>query len=225
MNEEFRTRVFQPVVIPIGVVLVILAVVGVFALILLYNTRLTAVLLAILMAGGILFSISLAASRDRLSGTERLAVIGAGAAPAIIGGLIALGLGGIPAEELNINREPHQVVPENAPVIGAINSLWFCNPLNGECAETHEVRLPANQATTLVFDNRDSVVHNWTMTPSEDSDEVIAATPDGSATQLIAEVPAQDPGEYFFVCTIHPNMTGTVVVSEDITEATVNGGG
>lgn len=225
MNERFRNRVFLPVVVPLGIVLGIAAVVAAFAFILLYNTRITAIVLAILMAAGILIAVSLAASRRSLDGARRAAVLTAGATPVVLGVLLALGVvGGLPEEELNINREPHTVIPEGAPVIAAENSQHFCSDVNG-CEQASTVTLPAGQEITLVFENREEgVPHNWTMRPSEDSSEVIAATEDGAGpAELLAEIPAQEPGSYYFLCTIHPNMNGTVEVSEDAAEASVDG--
>lgn len=228
MNQEFRNRVFLPLVIPLGLVLAIGGTVAVFALILLYNSRLTALVLASLMAVGVLLSVSLAASRDRLDTSGRAAVLAAGGAPVLIGALIALGVGGIPAEELNINREPHTVIPEDAPRIAAVNAQNFCAPTDG-CDTASTVTLPAGQEITMVFDNRDEgVPHNWTMLPSEGSpaSEAVARTPDGTGpATLTTTVPPQEPGEFYFVCTIHPNMNGTVTVGEDVTEVSINGSG
>lgn len=234
MNEEFRNRAFLPVVIPLGIVLTILAVVALFALILLYNSRITALVLATLMAGGILLSVSLAASRDRLDTRGRAAVLAAGGAPVLIGALIALGVVGIPEDQLNINRQPHTVIPEDAPVIAAESTEGFCDPVDG-CDLVDRMTLPADRELTLVFENRDEgVPHDWTMVPSEDEatgdppeDAVIASTSTESGfAELTATIPATEAGEYFFYCTVHPTtMTGTLVVSEDAEEAVIGSDG
>lgn len=228
MRREFRNRAFLPVVIPVAVVLAIAGAVALFAWILLYSSHEIAIVLAILMAAGVLLSVSLAASQDDLDPRRRAAVVAAGGTPVLIGVLVALGLGGIPADQLNINREPIQVVPEGAPVIAAENAQTFCNPRDGECQPTMQMTLPAGQETTVVFENNDTgVPHNWTLRPSQDSSESLAATSDGTGpAQLVATVPADlEPGDYYFLCTIHPAMQGTATVSPGATEAAVDADG
>lgn len=221
MKTEFRNRAFLPLVIPLGVVLGIAAVIAGFAFIMLYNSRETAVVLAVVMAAGILTSVALAASRDpeELDAPRKAAIFGAGATPIVIGVLIALGVGGIPAEELNINREEISVVPEDAPLILAFNSIDFSADQTpaAESGPGPIVRLPAETETTVVFDNQEAdVPHNWTMLTEEGGDVIAATETENGPSQLITTVPPQAAGEYYYLCTIHPNMNGTVEVAEDV---------
>lgn len=75
-----------------------------------------------------------------------------------------------------------------------------------------EVTAPAGEAFTIGFTNRDSMPHN-----------VVIYTDASKATRLfegavtnqgavVYEVPALEPGTYFFDCSLHPGMTGTLVV-------------
>lgn len=82
--------------------------------------------------------------------------------------------------------------------------------------ETDTLTLTAGEATTLPFDNKDSVPHNVAIYPDEgaadnQSDalfqgEVVAG---GSATEY--QVDPLEAGEYVFQCDLHPAMRGTVV--------------
>jgi plastocyanin len=77
------------------------------------------------------------------------------------------------------------------------------------------IEAPAGEAFTVVFTNNESQPHNFAVYTEEGGDEIaigeVITGPD--ATDEV-EVPALDPGEYFFVCDVHPDMTGTVVVGE-----------
>jgi plastocyanin len=80
--------------------------------------------------------------------------------------------------------------------------------------DTDEIDLPAGQATTLTFDNEDAgVPHN------------IAIYNDSSLSQTLFQgeqfpgvetreyqIPALDPGTYYFHCDVHNTMNGSVVV-------------
>ncbi|HET9852911.1 MAG TPA: PQQ-dependent sugar dehydrogenase, partial [Candidatus Limnocylindrales bacterium] len=71
------------------------------------------------------------------------------------------------------------------------------------------VTVPAGSTVELTFENRATVPHNLTF-----SGAVTAATAtivDPGATETI-EFTAPDPGEYAFVCTLHPGMGGTLNV-------------
>lgn len=170
MKTEFRNRAFLPVVMPLAILGVIGAVVGLVALILLFVDRQGAVAIAILGAAGILLAISLAASQDRLDSPRRGAVMLAGVAPLLVGGLVAAGVvGGLADEDRNINVEPHgpqfviDGIEEGAPVLAAENSLTFCLPEGGGCTETNEWSFTYEEAEQIqyAFDNReDGVEHN-----------------------------------------------------------------
>jgi plastocyanin len=71
---------------------------------------------------------------------------------------------------------------------------------------------PAGEAFTLALINEDTVPHNVSIyTDSSVSDELYVGeyVTDGT---IVYDVPALEPGEYFFRCDLHPEMTGTLVV-------------
>lgn len=63
-----------------------------------------------------------------------------------------------------------------------------------------------NAGDTLVFENQDSAPHTLTLTGPEPVDSGTVA-PGGRWSTVLTI-----PGEYSFVCSIHPRMTGTLIV-------------
>lgn len=74
------------------------------------------------------------------------------------------------------------------------------------------IQAPAGEAFTISFTNNDSAPHNVAVYTEEGGDEIANSDPINEGETLELQVPAQDAGEYFFVCDIHPDMNGTVVV-------------
>lgn len=205
MNTEFRNRAFLPVVIPIALLLGIGVLVGSFALILLYTTREVALVLATVAAAGILLAISLAASQEKLDGVKK-AVIGlAGAFPIIAGAVVAI-TQPVDASLLNINRQPHEVLPEANVTVAAENSQSFT---------VTEMTLPAETEVGVVFDNQEAgVPHNWSMYTEQGGEAIVngEVITGPATTDVVFETPAA--GEYYFQCDVHPNMNGIVTVEE-----------
>ena len=78
--------------------------------------------------------------------------------------------------------------------------------------DANVIQAPAGEAFTVSFTNDDSAPHNWSLYTEEGGDAIVQGEViEGGATTEI-EVEALEPGEYFFVCDVHPDMTGTVVV-------------
>jgi hypothetical protein len=215
----------QALLVPLAVLGVMAAFIGIIATLLLFNTKTGSLVLAALAAGGVLFSVSLLASKDRLEPSQRFVAVGAGILPLVVGGLIAGGLiGGIdPADQMR-NVQPLEVVPEDAPVIAAENSNEFCLPDEGggcEPTETWEfVPTQESDNVAFLFDNREAgVLHNVVITTLEGSadapeqgEELLASTEiTGPADEYFeSEVPLEElPEEFYFYCEIHPaTMTG-----------------
>ena len=86
----------------------------------------------------------------------------------------------------------------------------------GLAFDTGTITLPAGEAVTLTFDNQDAgVPHNIAIFPSASdlaNPLFRGETFTGVATQDY-EIPALEPGEYYFHCDVHPTMYGTVVVA------------
>jgi plastocyanin len=233
MKTEFRNRAFLPIVMPLGVLLGIVALVVSFALILLYNTHEAALVIAVVAAAGILTAISLAASKDELSGAQKAAVVLAGALPVAVGVVFSLLSvnGAVDASELNINREPPLAVPEDA-VIAADNSNEFCLPQeDGSCQATRDWQVGAQEDSFLFefLNNEAGTPHNVAIfTLSDDSVTGDSVEPGMGEEELFTGdvFPGVDSrvydveegleqGVYFFQCSVHPTtMIGVMTVAE-----------
>ncbi|MEX2324494.1 MAG: hypothetical protein WD576_01975 [Nitriliruptoraceae bacterium] len=214
-----------PVVLPVVVLLTMAALVGAVALSLLYNTHYGSLMLAAVAAAGILFTVSLASSQERLGGPKRTVVLLAAAVPLLIGGAVGFGLiGGVDDADRMINVQPLIVVPDDAPIIAAENSLEFCIGQEGSCEPIDVWDVVPSQQTdtiTFLFDNREvGVQHNVVITDlaGEDDDPQPGSTT--YATTTLVAGPAVEPyvssdltwndlpEQWYFFCAIHPNMQG-----------------
>jgi plastocyanin len=75
------------------------------------------------------------------------------------------------------------------------------------------IEAPAGEPFTITLVNNDSAPHNISLYTEEGGTEiVIGEIIDGGATVEVT-VDALEAGEYFFVCDLHTDMNGTVVVS------------
>ena len=83
--------------------------------------------------------------------------------------------------------------------------------------DTDTIELPADAPTPITFDNQDAgTPHNIAIYTDDSLDEslfvgeiVTGPVDDG------LRGPALPEGEFYFHCDVHPNMSGTVVVSGD----------
>jgi hypothetical protein len=221
----------QALLVPLAILAAMAGFIGLIATILLFNTKTGSLVFAAVAAGGVLFSVSLLASQDRLEPKQRFAAVGAGVLPLLVGGLVATGLiGGIAPEDQMRNVQPLQVTPDDAPVMAAENSNEFCLPDNGGCepTETWEfVPTEASDNVAFVFDNREvGVLHNVVITTLEGSadapeqgEELLASTeitgPDEEYFE--SELPLEElPEEFYFYCEIHPvTMVGVGTYSPE----------
>jgi plastocyanin len=72
------------------------------------------------------------------------------------------------------------------------------------------VDAPAGSPFTLALDNQDNgVPHDVVITDANGTEVFKTEIITGPAVKVY-DVPALPPGQYSFVCTVHPNMTGTV---------------
>jgi plastocyanin len=74
----------------------------------------------------------------------------------------------------------------------------------------------AGEAFTIHLVNMDNMPHDVAVYDNEDqSNEIMRDEPiTGPDAEIDYEVPAQEAGEYYFLCTIHPTMNGTLYVVE-----------
>ena len=75
---------------------------------------------------------------------------------------------------------------------------------------TTEVTVPADTPFVIVFENQDAgVPHNVAISDASGAEVFRGEIFNGVAT-MEYQVPALPAGEYPFICTVHPNMTGTL---------------
>ena len=96
---------------------------------------------------------------------------------------------------------PAPTIPDGAVVIHAHNLAF----------DTKELQVPAGKEFTLAFVNEDGDMHNLAIRtkPGFDGDVVFRFDPVSSKT-VILTVPPIAKGTYYFLCEVHPNMSGTV---------------
>jgi hypothetical protein len=231
--NDFRSRILAPVLIPVLIVLVMGAFVGGVAALLLFNTKTGALAFAAVAAGGILFAVSIAASRERLDTRGRVVLVLAAALPFGIGIGVATGaLGDVPDAARMINVQPLISIPEDAPVIAAENSLEYCLiGEDGTCVAIDRwdvVPGTATETISFVFENLEpQIPHNVVITelggtieePLAGAVIVESALISGISREyfVAAETSWSDlPEVWYFFCRVHANMNGigTVVNAE-----------
>jgi plastocyanin len=73
----------------------------------------------------------------------------------------------------------------------------------------------AGEAFTIHFVNNDSVPHDVAVYREEArTNEIMRGEPLNEPGEIDYQVPAQEVGEYYFLCTIHPDMNGALYVVE-----------
>lgn len=103
-----------------------------------------------------------------------------------------------PSEEPS--GEPSEAPSGDAVTITAVNIAFT----------EDEVEVPADAAFTIRFENNDAgVPHNVEIKDSANQSAFTGDIFNGVETRDYS-VPALAAGEYTFVCTVHPNMTGTL---------------
>lgn len=225
MKTEFRNRVFLPVVIPLTIVLAMAAFVGTLAMVFLYGNHAGALALAATGAGGILFTVTLATTQDRLDAGRRAVLVLAAATPFAIGGLIGVGaIGDLEDEDRLINVEPLLQVPEDA-VLAAENIDEFCLPTDGGCEATElwTAETQGEDEFVYEFDNLDDIQHNLSINElegdrdsPEPGEQIHEGATIGGGEQSVEQAPGLEPDDYYFVCDLHPaTMTGVLEVVEE----------
>jgi plastocyanin len=94
-------------------------------------------------------------------------------------------------------------------------------PVNGVLTVTADdlvfdtacLALPAGEPVTIAFDNPDTQPHDIVIwTDSSTTTQLFAGEIIDPGESIEYQVPALDPGTFYFNCTVHPGMNGSVVV-------------
>jgi plastocyanin len=118
------------------------------------------------------------------------------AALALLGLLLAVaGCGG--------SASPRPTYPPGAIVVTAENRRF----------DTSELVVPADSAFPLVLVNKDGDSHNIAIRTKRGFDgELIFRHDPIAASTVVLQVGPIPAGTYYFICEVHPEMTGTVLV-------------
>jgi plastocyanin len=204
VRDRTRDRVLLPILIPVGILLLLAAVLYAFSRILLSLPANAATAIALVVAVTILIASGVAANRSVVRSPVLVSVVGAVTGVAMLAGGVALIATAGTTEE---GEGGHGGSPGGGLTVVASN-LQF---------DTNEIRLPAGEAATITFDNQDAgAQHNIAIYPSEQdvSEPLFRGDIITGPDSITYEIPPLDPGTYYFQCDVHPQMNGTVVVEE-----------
>jgi plastocyanin len=162
---------------------------------------------ALIVAGGIVVVAAVAAARPQVRGSTIAAMAGATAGIAMLAGGIALAV--VVGGEDGEGEGPG---PGGVVVALAAQDIAF---------QPTSLSVPADQPFTIAFDNRDAgIQHNVSIFDNEEHSGT--ALFEGELVTGPISVDYQvDPlaaGTYYFLCVVHPNMTGQI-------DAAAGGGG
>lgn len=82
----------------------------------------------------------------------------------------------------------------------------------GNAFDPATITLTAGEETTVFFRNLDGMPHNIAIYTDDSATASLFVGDTITDAAVTYEIPALEPGEYFFRCDVHPDMTGTVVV-------------
>jgi plastocyanin len=203
-----RESLLLPILIPVGALVVIVAILYGFSRVLLSVKPNAATATALVAAAGTMAVAAFAASRKHVTGAALGAFIGAAAGIAMLAGGVAIAVIGPPEPEV---KPFHLVLVAPA---GAVQKGFETSA--GDPAKT--VTVEAGLPIDLEFDNQDpGTGHNVQI--FDGPDDTAASLFDGDVITGPAKttyaVSALPDGEYFFHCKIHPTtMTGTITAAK-----------
>src|SRR5262245_20291290 len=199
MKPAIRDRLVLPVLLPIGIMVVIGAVLYGLSRILLSLTPTAATFTALVVAIGVVAAASFAAASKQVRISTLGAMVGAVAGVAMLAGGIALAVVAGHGEE---GEEEHPVV-----TLAAANIAF----------EPVSLTAPAGVPFTLQFHNQDAgVQHNVEIfsDPGFTGEPAFAGEIITGVRQVQYPVPALEAGPYAFRCVVHPDMTGELEAVE-----------
>lgn len=74
------------------------------------------------------------------------------------------------------------------------------------------IQATAGEAFTVSFTNNEALPHNFSVYTEEGGDRIAQGEIINEGVTDEIEIDALEPGEYYFVCDLHPEMNGTIVV-------------
>lgn len=201
MRKEVRERAFLPLAIPLGAVGVIALVTITLSRILLNVPKLIATAVAAMVAINILVVFGVVAVKEKLSQAQLFMMMVAAVIPIVIGGAVAVG-----AVEV-VTSEDH-AEEEGPPTVNLVAQNLAFQPAQLEAT--------AGKDFAITFENRDPDSHNVAIFKGADAtaQNVLRGEVFAGPRTVTYQVPAQEPGSYFFQCDVHATtMTGTLQIA------------
>ena len=78
--------------------------------------------------------------------------------------------------------------------------------------DANVIQATAGEAFTVSFTNNEAVPHNFSVYTEEGGEAIATGEIITEGVTDEVEIEALEPGEYYFVCDLHPEMNGTIVV-------------
>jgi plastocyanin len=203
MRARTRDRLFLPIALPIGILVVLGATLFGFSRILLSLDHTPATATALVVAATIVVVAAVAAGRPVIRASSLAAMTGVIAGVAMLAGGVAL-IAISPASE-------GAAEPTGGPAAPALTVT-----ASGLQFDTSTIDLTADTPATIRFDNKDAgVQHNIAIYQDDSLQKLLfkgdLLTGPGSIDYQVPGLPA---GTYYFHCDVHPTMNGDVVVAE-----------
>jgi plastocyanin len=221
VNRDTKDRLLLPIFIPLAAVVALAFVILAFSRILLAVPQEAATPIALAMALNVLTGAALFASLPRLRSWVVKGVLVVGAVILAVGAVTSMAVSG-ELEELfkgeekaaaegpgaEPGTEPGMSPPPPPPdsSTGIIAS--------GIAFDVSELNLPAGEENTLPFDNRDAgIPHNVSIYTEQGGEALFEGEIITGPAKVDYQVPALDPGSFYFQCDVHPQMSGAVNVA------------
>lgn len=203
-----RQSLLLPILIPVGGLVVIVLVLFTFSRVLLSVKPNAATATALVAAVGIMAVAAFVAGRKHVTGAALGGFVGAAAGITMFAGGLAIAVIGPPEEEVPPFHAA-LAAPEGAITEGFVT-------VEGEPTDT--LLFDANTPIELEFENREPVAHNVQIFdgPDDSAPSLFDGPPLAGPATTTYRIAPLAPGEYFFICRLHPNtaMEGTVTVEE-----------
>lgn len=204
MNDDFRQRVFLPIILPVGVIIGFFGFAWMLSRVLLAVAEVASTVIALGLAAYILGVTALIAARPRI--TSRALAVG------VTLGVLSVGVAGTVAAAAGMREIHHEGEEEHGVESGdpasspggeeaaenaaAPDDLLAFTAIDIEFAEAPEQAVPAGEKT-LVLVNDGATVHNVTIPELGDAPVVEAGG--GETAEDIVEL---EPGSYEYFCSV-----------------------
>lgn len=212
-NQSLRNRLMYPIEIPVVAAAAMALVVIAFSRVLLAVSKVGSTVVAMVVAAAILGAAFLLTSRPRLSSSLLTVVVGLGVVGLLGGGIVGAVAG---EREFEVHEGGAHAEGEGGGggEEGAAEALISAS--NTSDYDEDLINVPSGVPVTFTFENRQGgVQHNVHITEPEDLVQSDVVTGPGSIT---FEATFEEPGEYTFVCDVHPAMEGTIEAVEQASQ-------